>query len=309
MIEILHGDCRDFSDLVDGFDVMIADPPYRSYVHDSAFSVASTAVALAQDGSRSVQRDLGFACLDRALRTAIAGWTARVKKWSLIYSDMESTNVWRHSCQAARIVSGQKGEAYIRPIPWIRWSMPQISGDRPTSGCEMISVYWGSQEGRKSWHGPGNLIAHRHQDEDAPPVDELLHKRIAGKDKHKTQKPLDQALDLVSWFSDEGDIVWDPTMGRGTTALACAILGRNFVGCEIDGHERDLAQARVTAFERLGVAGLSDRDRERHARFMVSHKELLAAKADAKATYAAQAEKRAARAAMLEEINVSKRVD
>lgn len=296
MIEILHGDCREFSDLVDGFDVMIADPPYRAHVHDSAMSCASTAAALTEGGKRTSVRELGFGHLTRALRTEIAGYAARVKKWSVIYSDVESSNVWRHSCQAARMAAELKGEAYIRPIPWIRWSMPQLSADRPTTGHEMLTLYWGAQGGCKSWNGPGNLIAYRHEEADAPPVDELTHKCLRGKGKHKTEKPLDQALDLVDWFSDVGDIVWDPTMGRGTVALACAILDRNFVGCELDATEADLAQKRVDAFQKDGLAGLSERDLERHGRFIAAREERKRLQAEWDAVEEAKAARREARA-------------
>lgn len=291
MIEILHGDCREFHDLVDGFDVMIADPPYRAYVHDNATSQS------ASGGTR--ERSLGFGCLTRDLRSSIAGFSARVRKWSVIYSDVESTNVWRHACQAARLAVGGKGEAYIRPVPWIRWSMPQLTGDRPTTGHEMLTCYWGKEKGRKSWNGPGNLIALRHEEEDAPPVDELTHKSLRGAVKHKCEKPLDQALDLVDWFSDVGDVVWDPTMGRGTTALACAILDRNFVGCEIDAREADLAQKRVDAFQRGGIAALSPSDAERHARFIAARSVRLAAKGAGDSALAAKN----ARKAQLAEIN------
>lgn len=229
MIEIYTGPCADLLDLVPTFDVMIVDPPYRAHVHKAATSQS------AKGGTRL--RDLGFAHLTPQLRRTIAGFVPLIRKWSLVYSDVESTNVWRHSCHAAKAaLLGKRRcpENYIRSIPWVRWSMPQLSGDRPTTGHEMLTCYWGSQRGKKSWNGPGNLTALRHEEADAPPVDVLEHKALRGDDKHKCEKPLDQALDLVEWFSEPGDTVFDPTCGSGTIGVACAILGRNFVGCEID---------------------------------------------------------------------------
>ena len=50
---------------------------------------------------------------------------------------------------------------------------------------------------------------------------------------HPTQKPLKLIRRLIEASSNEGDIVYDPFMGSGTTALACVKLGRHYIGSEI----------------------------------------------------------------------------
>jgi site-specific DNA-methyltransferase (adenine-specific) len=252
-VEILNIDCRELgADLLSTFDTMLVDPPYREHVHKAATSHSP--------GGGARHRDLGFEHLSEELREWIAGAAAQVKRWSIIYSDIESINDWRAACE-------RKGAKYIRPIPWIRWSMPQLSGDRPTTGCEMLTCYWGSQKGAKGWNGPGNLIQYRHEEE-CPPLDVLEHKALRGDGKHKCEKPLDQMLDLVEFFSDPGDTVFDPNAGSGTTALACAILDRDFLGCELDPKWAEAGQARVNAFLAKGVDGLSKRDQERLGRYL-----------------------------------------
>jgi DNA modification methylase len=52
-------------------------------------------------------------------------------------------------------------------------------------------------------------------------------------------------LNLVSYFSDEGEIVLDPFAGSGTTLLAAKLLGRRWIGAEIDQVWWDRAIARV----------------------------------------------------------------
>jgi hypothetical protein len=47
---------------------------------------------------------------------------------------------------------------------------------------------------------------------------------------HPASFPLRTAEDAVACFSKPGDLVLDPFSGRGTTALACARLGRRFAG-------------------------------------------------------------------------------
>lgn len=52
---------------------------------------------------------------------------------------------------------------------------------------------------------------------------------------------------LVDWCSDAGETVCDPFMGSGTTGVACAKLGRPFVGIEIDPGYFELACRRIDA--------------------------------------------------------------
>jgi adenine-specific DNA methylase len=242
---VYAGDCTKLT-LGGDFDVMLVDPPYSDHVHKNAVSQS------VGGGSRS--RDLGFAALTAELRTCIAHWTAHVKRWSIVYSDVEGLHDWKVACEAA-------GATYIRPIPWVRWSMPLLAGDRPPTGCEFISCFWGTQRGRKSWNGPGNLLC-------------LKHTCLRGDGKHKTEKPLDQALDLVTYFSNPGERVLDLTAGFGTVGLACKILGRDYVGIEIDPVWAQRAQARIDAFPTL-----SARDAERFVRWKTTHAEEIDDKA------------------------------
>lgn len=218
------------------YDVMIVDPPYSKHVHKNAVS---------QSTSRGARpRDLGFEHLSDELREFIAHVAATsIKRWSLIYSDIEGLHDWRVSCINA-------GAKYIRPIPWVRWSMPQLSGDRPPTGCEFVTAYWGNQKGKKSWNGPGNLT-------------HLAHKCLRGEGKHKAEKPLDQVLDLVSWFSNPGEHILDLCAGAGTVGLACKLLGREYTGFELDEHWVQVANTRLNS-------PLSKRDQERFERWNTS---------------------------------------
>lgn len=72
----------------------------------------------------------------------------------------------------------------------------------------------------------------------------IMPKKSTGK-LHITQKPLDVIKMLVSNSSNKGDWVLDPFMGSGTTGLACSLLGRNFVGVEINSKFMDDAKRRI----------------------------------------------------------------
>ena len=62
---------------------------------------------------------------------------------------------------------------------------------------------------------------------------------------HPCPRPLDQMVHVVECFSEPGMEVLDPTMGSGTTGVACAKLGRRFIGIEIDPGYFDIACRRI----------------------------------------------------------------
>ena len=62
---------------------------------------------------------------------------------------------------------------------------------------------------------------------------------------HPAPFPEQLAQDHIISWSSEGDIVLDPFMGSGTTAIACINTGRNFVGFELDKHYCDIANERI----------------------------------------------------------------
>lgn len=70
-------------------------------------------------------------------------------------------------------------------------------------------------------------------------------KKANGENIHDSQKPVSLMQILIEESSQKGDIVLDPFMGSGTTALACIRSGRHFVGAEIDDEYYDLINKRI----------------------------------------------------------------
>lgn len=50
---------------------------------------------------------------------------------------------------------------------------------------------------------------------------------------------------LVERLTLPGQLVCDPFLGAGTTAVACLTRGRRFIGCDIDGSCVETARGRV----------------------------------------------------------------
>lgn len=62
---------------------------------------------------------------------------------------------------------------------------------------------------------------------------------------HPTVKPLEIVENLIINSSQEGDTVFDPFMGSGTTGVASKIHKRDFVGVEIDNTYFETAKNRI----------------------------------------------------------------
>lgn len=68
-------------------------------------------------------------------------------------------------------------------------------------------------------------------------------KAIAGGGFHPTQKP----TAVMEWCVQrlDAETILDPFMGSGTTGVACAKLGRKFIGIEIEPKYFDIACERI----------------------------------------------------------------
>ena len=72
----------------------------------------------------------------------------------------------------------------------------------------------------------------------------VMPKKKTGK-LHITQKPLDFIQLLITNSSRENEVILDPFMGSGTTAIACMNTNRNFIGFERDKGYYDIACKRI----------------------------------------------------------------
>lgn len=196
-------------DLIRSCHSAIFDPPYSEKVHRKAVSNRT-------GGAGVRERDLGFDHLSDSVRGALTVACSLVQNWTCVFSDFESIHLWREALEAS-------GCEHIRHVPWCRWSQPQMTGDRPPTGAEVITVAHtlksNGKPKKKIWNGPGGLT-------------HFGVKSLRGEDKYSCEKPIGIMLDLVSWFSQPGERVLDPTAGVGTTGLACKLLDRSAVLCE-----------------------------------------------------------------------------
>lgn len=66
-----------------------------------------------------------------------------------------------------------------------------------------------------------------------------------GKNIHDTEKPVELMKILIENSTQKGDIVLDPFVGVGATALACIESEREYIGIELDENYYNIAKERV----------------------------------------------------------------
>lgn len=66
---------------------------------------------------------------------------------------------------------------------------------------------------------------------------------------HPAPFPIELPHRLINLYSFKDDIILDPFMGSGTTAVAAAKLKRNFIGYEIDPDYLDLCNRRIKTYQ------------------------------------------------------------
>ena len=67
-----------------------------------------------------------------------------------------------------------------------------------------------------------------------PPLPNTMLEIKSTRGKHSTEKPVALMEWILKYYSKEGDVVLDPTMGSGSTGIACKNMNRNFIGIEKD---------------------------------------------------------------------------
>lgn len=74
-------------------------------------------------------------------------------------------------------------------------------------------------------------------------IHRIKHKK--DRDNHPCQLPVPLLERIVLMSTNEGDVVFDPFVGTGTTAVAAKRLGRNFVGTEQSADYVDIANENI----------------------------------------------------------------
>jgi site-specific DNA-methyltransferase (adenine-specific) len=115
------------------------------------------------------------------------------------------------------------------------WHKPNGRPQKGRFRNEFEFVVWGSNGPLPFDRGVGCLPGY------------YKYSNVTAKDRqHQTEKPLSLIKDLLE-ITPENGIVLDPFMGSGTTAEACILTNRNYIGFELSKEYHAIATQRAEA--------------------------------------------------------------
>ena len=83
-------------------------------------------------------------------------------------------------------------------------------------------------------HESAFLLAKGYPEKPTNPIDDIQPWEYTGNKVHPTEKAVSIITPLIQSFSKKGDVVLDPFLGSGTTAVAAALNDRQYIGIELE---------------------------------------------------------------------------
>ena len=196
-------------------DALICDPPYSAKTHDGSDAAVDFKISGAN------RKQIGYTPFTPDdVAAFVASWSPRVKSWMAIMTDDILGPAWRAAFLEA-------GRCDFAPVPILQHKC-RLSGDGPGSGAVYLMV---ARPRQKRFLGWGSLPCWYH----SRPEKSLV----------MGAKPLGLMRAIVRDYSRPGDLVCDPFVGSGTTAIAALSEGRRFVGSEQKPEHHAIATARL----------------------------------------------------------------
>jgi site-specific DNA-methyltransferase (adenine-specific) len=213
MIELIQADALVWTDeqsaKVPRFDLVVTDPPYDSLLRHNNGSQARMGLTRGEDPTTS----------DKFFPTI-----GRVEMWDILFrldavtKENSITYIFCDGIYQPIIMnwvreSGEFSWSYSKTLVWDK--LAPGMGYHWRARHEYIVML---QKGRK----PLNYMGE---------PDVFAHKRVTG--GYPTEKPFALIEELILNSSQEGDLVFDPFMGGGTTAAVCKQHNRDCVTLDI----------------------------------------------------------------------------
>ena len=237
--EVVKGctiECSDFRDFLQSLDknsvdLVLTDPPY-TISRKTGFSSVKKGVK-----RFAVSMDFGEWDHKQIDLEAFAKETYRVLRRG------GTAIVWYDAWKTSYLHDAMVGAGFkmLRLVVWNKTNpVPLNSKSTYLTGSREMAVV-GVKGGSPTFHSVYDSGDYEDIIEDY----EYPIPRHGGKRIHPTQKPMDLFRELILKHSNHGDLIVDPFLGSGTTAVAALQEGREFAGCDIDCHYVEASKKRV----------------------------------------------------------------
>ncbi len=205
---LYHGDCLEILPTLDRVDAVVTDPPYA----------IPAAHYIGKRGEKTPSKSLGeLSIVEHWFRAVSDLFPANAALY--VFCDGQSYPIFFRSCYSRW--------KRIRPLIWDK--MVSFNGYTWRHQHEIIA-WCESNDCKRVPTGDGDILKCR-----AVPVDDRTH---------PAEKPV---LLIEQLIGKTAGCILDPFMGSGTTGVACANLGRKFIGIEIERKYFDIACERIDA--------------------------------------------------------------
>lgn len=129
------------------------------------------------------------------------------------------------------------------------------AGFRPAGHIVWEKGYTSSTRFLQYRHEQAYLLVKGNPMRPRKPLADVQPWHYSGNRAHPTEKAVGILKPLVESFSKPGEVVLDPFSGSGSTAVAAALLGRRYVGIELEGRYCRHARTRLAGVERYAAKG------------------------------------------------------
>ena len=251
----IHGDCIEvLKKFVDNtFDLIFADPPYYLQLPKGKRlkRANGSEIIPVEDDWDSFD---SYEDYDKFTKAWLEECQRVLKPTGTIWVIGMYHNIFR----VGKIMQ-DLGLWFLNDVIWVKiGALPNLSCRRLTNNHE--TLIWAVKNKRsKGYTFNYNLLKEINNGKQMKDTDwhfsicrgkERLRGEV-GVRAHPTQKPLKLIKQVILTSSKEGDLILDPFMGSGTTAVAALVLNRNWIGIEKEKKYIDLTLDRTARYSQM----------------------------------------------------------
>lgn len=241
---VIQGDCVDtLSKFQFGFDMVFADPPY--FLSSGGISCQSGKVVCVNKGNWDKPTT------PEAMDSFNLRWLKAVRNHM-----KENATIWisgtHHNIFSVQQQLLKLGFKILNVITWAKTNPP------PNISCRYFTfstefIIWARKSAKVPHYFNYQLMKQLNDDKQMTDVWRLpaIAKWEKSCGKHPTQKPLGILTRLLQASTKPNDWVLDPFSGSGTTGIAANLLGRKYLGLEIEEEFLAMSKARREELENL----------------------------------------------------------